>query len=90
MTLPPGRAKLATRPPRTGSGAIAKTMGITGPGLAPSIANRRISQCIWMNPDLLQARGLTPQDVIAAIQQQSQDEQGGLDSKHARPRTQIR
>jgi len=25
---------------------------------------------IWMNPDLLQARGLTPQDVINAIQQQ--------------------
>jgi hypothetical protein len=29
VTLPPGRAKLVTRPPRTGSGAIAKTMGIT-------------------------------------------------------------
>ncbi|MGB8629475.1 MAG: efflux RND transporter permease subunit, partial [Xanthobacteraceae bacterium] len=27
---------------------------------------------IWMNPDLLQARGLTPADVISAIQQQSQ------------------
>ena len=29
MTLPPGRARLATRPLPTGSGAIAKTMGMT-------------------------------------------------------------
>ena len=28
---------------------------------------------IWMNPDLLQARSLTPQDVINAIQEQSQE-----------------
>jgi hydrophobic/amphiphilic exporter-1 (mainly G- bacteria), HAE1 family len=27
---------------------------------------------VWMNPNLLQTRGLTPQDVINAIQQQSQ------------------
>jgi hydrophobic/amphiphilic exporter-1 (mainly G- bacteria), HAE1 family len=32
---------------------------------------------IWMNPDLLQARGLTPQDVINAIQQQSQQVTAG-------------
>jgi hydrophobic/amphiphilic exporter-1 (mainly G- bacteria), HAE1 family len=32
---------------------------------------------IWMNPDLLQARGLTPQDVINAIQQQSQEVPAG-------------
>jgi hydrophobic/amphiphilic exporter-1 (mainly G- bacteria), HAE1 family len=32
---------------------------------------------IWMNPDLLQARGLTPQDVIAAIQLQSQQVTAG-------------
>ena len=32
---------------------------------------------IWMNPDLLQARGLTPQDVINAIQQQSQEVAAG-------------
>jgi hydrophobic/amphiphilic exporter-1 (mainly G- bacteria), HAE1 family len=32
---------------------------------------------VWMNPDLLQARSLTPQDVIAAIQQQSQEVTGG-------------
>jgi len=32
---------------------------------------------IWMDPDLLQARGLTPQDVIAVIQQQSQEVAAG-------------
>jgi HAE1 family hydrophobic/amphiphilic exporter-1 len=32
---------------------------------------------IWMNPDLLQARSLTPQDVINAIQQQSQEVAAG-------------
>ena len=29
VTLPPGRVKLATRPPPTGSGPNAKTMGMT-------------------------------------------------------------
>ena len=32
---------------------------------------------VWINPDLLQARGLTPQDVINAIQQQSQEVAAG-------------
>src|SRR6202046_5368898 len=32
---------------------------------------------IWMNPDLLQSRALTPQDVINAIQQQSQEVAAG-------------
>src|SRR5579863_4388341 len=32
---------------------------------------------IWMNPDLLQTRGLTPQDVINAIQAQSQQVTAG-------------
>jgi hydrophobic/amphiphilic exporter-1 (mainly G- bacteria), HAE1 family len=32
---------------------------------------------IWMNPDLLQARSLTPQDVISAVQQQSQEVAAG-------------
>jgi hydrophobic/amphiphilic exporter-1 (mainly G- bacteria), HAE1 family len=32
---------------------------------------------IWMNPDLLQARSLTPQDVINAIRQQSQEVAAG-------------
>jgi HAE1 family hydrophobic/amphiphilic exporter-1 len=32
---------------------------------------------IWMNPNLLQARALTPQDVINAIQQQSQEVAAG-------------
>lgn len=32
---------------------------------------------VWMNPDLLQARSLTPQDVITAIEQQSREVTGG-------------
>ncbi len=32
---------------------------------------------IWLNPDLLQARGLTPQDVVNVIQQQSQEVTAG-------------
>jgi len=32
---------------------------------------------IWMNPDLLQARSLTPQDVISAVQLQSQEVAAG-------------
>jgi hydrophobic/amphiphilic exporter-1 (mainly G- bacteria), HAE1 family len=32
---------------------------------------------IWMDPNLLQARGLTPQDVISVIQQQSQEVAAG-------------
>ena len=32
---------------------------------------------IWLDPRLLQARGLTPQDVIQAVQQQSQQVAGG-------------
>src|SRR5574337_1983123 len=32
---------------------------------------------VWLNPDLLQARGLTPQDVISVIQQQSQEVTAG-------------
>ncbi len=32
---------------------------------------------IWMNPDLMQARGLVPQDVIDAVQQQSQEVTAG-------------
>ncbi|HLH50755.1 MAG TPA: efflux RND transporter permease subunit [Roseiarcus sp.] len=32
---------------------------------------------VWLDPDLLQARGLTPQDVISAIQQQSEEVTAG-------------
>ena len=32
---------------------------------------------IWMDPDLLQARGLTPQDIINTVQQQSQEVTAG-------------
>jgi hydrophobic/amphiphilic exporter-1 (mainly G- bacteria), HAE1 family len=32
---------------------------------------------LWLNPQLLQARGLTPDDVVQAVQQQSQQVAGG-------------
>jgi HAE1 family hydrophobic/amphiphilic exporter-1 len=32
---------------------------------------------IWMNPELLQARGLTPQDIINVVQEQSQEVTAG-------------
>lgn len=32
---------------------------------------------LWMEPNLLQARGLTPQDVVSAVQKQSQDVTAG-------------
>lgn len=32
---------------------------------------------IWMDPNLLQARGLTPQDVVSVVQQQSQEVAAG-------------
>ena len=38
---------------------------------------------IWMDPDLLQSRGLTPQDVINAIQQQSQEVAAGAGRRAA-------
>jgi HAE1 family hydrophobic/amphiphilic exporter-1 len=38
----------------------------------------RYAMRIWMDPDQLQARGLTPNDVISAVQQQSQEVAAGV------------
>src|SRR5262249_26020808 len=38
----------------------------------------RYAMRVWMDPDQLQARGLTPNDVISAIQQQSQEVAAGV------------
>ncbi|MDE2580054.1 MAG: efflux RND transporter permease subunit [Rhodospirillales bacterium] len=43
---------------------------------------------IWLDPRLLQARGLTPQDVVQAIQQQSQQVAGGQVGAPPAPATQ--
>jgi HAE1 family hydrophobic/amphiphilic exporter-1 len=43
---------------------------------------------IWMNPNLLQARGLTPQDVINVIQQQSQEVAAGAVGQPPAPKGQ--
>jgi HAE1 family hydrophobic/amphiphilic exporter-1 len=44
---------------------------------------------VWMNPDLLQARGLTPADVVNAIQQQSQEVTAGQVGAPPAPKGQV-
>jgi hydrophobic/amphiphilic exporter-1 (mainly G- bacteria), HAE1 family len=46
---------------------------LNGVGAVTIFGAGQYAMRIWMNPDLLQARSLTPQDVINAIQQQSQE-----------------
>ena len=50
---------------------------LKGVGAVTVLGAGQYAMRIWMNPDLLQARGLTPQDVINAIQQQSQEVAAG-------------
>ena len=50
---------------------------LKGVGTVTILGAGQYAMRIWMNPDLLQARGLTPQDVINAIQQQSQEVAAG-------------
>jgi hydrophobic/amphiphilic exporter-1 (mainly G- bacteria), HAE1 family len=44
---------------------------------------------VWMDPDLLQTRGLTPQDVINAIQEQSQEVAAGQVGSPPAPNGQV-
>ena len=44
---------------------------------------------VWMNPDLLQTFGLTPNDVVAAIQQQSQEVTAGAIGMPPAPKKQA-
>jgi hydrophobic/amphiphilic exporter-1 (mainly G- bacteria), HAE1 family len=50
---------------------------LNGVGAVTIFGAGQYAMRIWMNPDLLQARGLTPTDVIAAIQLQSQQVTAG-------------
>jgi hydrophobic/amphiphilic exporter-1 (mainly G- bacteria), HAE1 family len=50
---------------------------LNGVGDVRIIGAGQYAMRIWMNPDLLQTRGLTPQDVINVIQQQSQEVAAG-------------
>jgi HAE1 family hydrophobic/amphiphilic exporter-1 len=50
---------------------------LKGVGAVQILGAGQYAMRIWVNPDLLQARGLTPQDVINAIQQQSQEVSAG-------------
>jgi HAE1 family hydrophobic/amphiphilic exporter-1 len=53
---------------------LARLKGVGGVNI---LGAAQYAMRIWMNPDLLQARALTPQDVISAIQQQSQEVAAG-------------
>jgi hydrophobic/amphiphilic exporter-1 (mainly G- bacteria), HAE1 family len=50
---------------------------LSGVGDVSVLGAGQYAMRVWMNPDLLQARGLTPQDVINIIQQQSQEVAAG-------------
>jgi HAE1 family hydrophobic/amphiphilic exporter-1 len=50
---------------------------LKGVGSVSVLGAGQYAMRVWMNPDLLQARGLTPQDVINVIQQQSQEVAAG-------------
>ncbi|MGA7384050.1 MAG: efflux RND transporter permease subunit, partial [Methylocella sp.] len=50
---------------------------LSGVGAVTVFGAGQYAMRIWMNPDLLQTRSLTPQDVINAIQQQSQEVAAG-------------
>jgi HAE1 family hydrophobic/amphiphilic exporter-1 len=50
---------------------------LKGVGAVTILGAGQYAMRVWMNPDLLQARALTPQDVINAIQQQSQEVAAG-------------
>jgi HAE1 family hydrophobic/amphiphilic exporter-1 len=50
---------------------------LNGVGAVTIFGAGQYAMRIWMNPDLLQARGLAPADVINAIQQQSQQVPAG-------------
>ncbi|HXZ15441.1 MAG TPA: efflux RND transporter permease subunit [Roseiarcus sp.] len=50
---------------------------LKGVGAVTILGAGEYAMRIWMNPDLLQARSLTPLDVINAIQQQSQEVAAG-------------
>jgi hydrophobic/amphiphilic exporter-1 (mainly G- bacteria), HAE1 family len=54
--------------------ALARLKGV---GAVTMLGAGQYAMRVWMNPDLLQARGLTPQDVINAVQQQSQEVPAG-------------
>jgi hydrophobic/amphiphilic exporter-1 (mainly G- bacteria), HAE1 family len=50
---------------------------LNGVGAVTIFGDGQYAMRIWMNPDLLQTRGLTPADVISAIQLQSQQVTAG-------------
>ena len=50
---------------------------LNGVGSVSVLGAGQYAMRIWMNPDLLQARSLTPQNVINVIQQQSQEVAAG-------------
>jgi hydrophobic/amphiphilic exporter-1 (mainly G- bacteria), HAE1 family len=50
---------------------------LSGVGDVSVLGAGQYAMRVWLDPDLMQARGLTPQDVIGVIQQQSQEVAAG-------------
>src|SRR5471032_2791601 len=61
---------------------------LNGIGDVSILGAGQYSMRIWMDPNLLQARGLTPQDVISVIQQQSQEVAAGAVGEPPAPKGQ--
>jgi hydrophobic/amphiphilic exporter-1 (mainly G- bacteria), HAE1 family len=61
---------------------------LKGVGAVTVLGAGQYAMRIWMDPNLLQARGLTPPDVISAIQQQSQEVAAGQVGAPRAPRGQ--
>ncbi len=61
---------------------------LKGVGAVTVLGAGQYAMRIWMDPNLLQSRGLTPPDVISAIQQQSQEVAAGQVGAPRAPRGQ--
>ena len=61
---------------------------IPGVGDVTVLGSGQYAMRLWLNPDLLQARGLTPEDVISVVRQQSQEVAAGQIGAPPAPRGQ--
>ncbi|MGP0039675.1 MAG: efflux RND transporter permease subunit [Rhodomicrobium sp.] len=62
---------------------------LPGVGLVTIYGTGQYAMRVWMNPNLLQSYGLTPQDVVNAIQQQSQEVTAGAIGMAPAPKNQA-
>jgi HAE1 family hydrophobic/amphiphilic exporter-1 len=62
---------------------------VPGVGLVNVYGTGQYAMRVWMNPELLQSFGLTPNDVVSAIQQQSQEVTAGAVGMAPAPKNQA-